>query len=655
VRLLLAGGQREEALERIEARLAQPEAPAFERIALRVLRTKTELASARPERLREGYDEGLRLLGEEALSEREVSELCALMRASAVVEESRSLELASALARRSSPERDRQRARLLLESGPSPLALGLLERAEADQGGPVQSALLRTARFAAGAGEEAVERWLAALPAIARKDDGLPRDERLRAVVLASRARAAEPGSSAALAALCEALCEAGWFQEARETAGQLARSDLEHALAFDARALAALSAFAGLRRCMLEVDRERIGAAVLASAAPASGHGGAGAGGRTRGPVRDLDALLERLDELLVPTRPGGGLVGCVDSPRLSFGIVGELVHPGPRFSKADAAAGLGAEGTRVRGVAAELERLHRFGLFGELSGVGPDGAVLPLLALEWRSGAHLSVPWSGTIALCESADLEPQAARAGAGIAGAALHEGYWLDVDALRVEEAHWRRLSREYSGSEGEARRARLLEFRGFALRARDADELSRLRREPGPLLGEGERVRLARVASGGVPPLDELVAVAGMHEEGHLCDRTRFLPLARHLPRALGFFLDCGASPQRVMEQLEYRAQLIALCDAPDARVPLAQVLEAAEGSSGAGLTPHAAAYERLLRDLLVALDTQLERDLRSFPTLDRERTLAQQLHRLGPPELRELGLQLAHKHGLDQR
>jgi hypothetical protein len=129
---------------------------------------------------------------------------------------------------------------------------------------------------------------------------------------------------------------------------------------------------------------------------------------------------------------------------------------------------------------------------------------------------------------------------------------------------------------------------------------------------------------------------------------------RFLPLARHLPRALGFFLDCGASPTRVMERLEYRAQLVALCDAPDTRIPLAQVLDGAEGGAALGLTPHAAAYLQLLRDLLATLDRELSADAHSFPGLDAGRTLALQLHRLEPEELRRLARGLAHRQGLDR-
>jgi hypothetical protein len=605
--------------------------------------------------VREGYDEGLRLLSEEALTEREVAELYALLRAGAASEESRVLELANALARRSSPERDRLRAQSLLESGSPPLALALLERAEAAQGGPEPNALLRAARFAAGDGALAVERWLAALPARALAPDGLPRDERLRAVVDAQRASTAAQDSSAARVALGEALTAAGWFKEAREVAGGLAHLDLDAALALDARAVAALSAFAGLRRCLMEVDRERMGAALLADIGHGSSAEPAAALRAARAPVRDLDGLLERLDQLLAPTRPSGALAHLVDSPRLSFGFVGELVHPGPRFSRADAQAGLGAQGAPVCGLAADLLALHRFGIFGEMRGSGPDGALLPLLGLEWRSGTHLGVPWAGSVALCEAADLGPQAARAGADIAGAALHEGYWLDVDALRDEESHWRRLARRYEGTEGVARRTQLLAFGGLAVHANDEETLSRLRREQGTLLGEGERVRLARIAERGTPTLDEFIDVAGTHEEGHLCDRTRFLPLSRHWLRALGFLLDCSGSPRRVMERLEYRAQLVALCDAADTRIPLAQVLDAAESGPTAGLTPHSGAYTQLLRDLLATLDRALVRVPHSFPVLDPGRTLAQQLHRLGPEELRELSRRLAHEQGLDRR
>ena len=52
-------------------------------------------------------------------------------------------------------------------------------------------------------------------------------------------------------------------------------------------------------------------------------------------------------------------------------------------------------------------------------------------------------------------------------------------------------------------------------------------------------------------------LDELIEVTATHEEGHLLDRTRFLPLSKHWGAALLFLLESGFSPTRVAESLPY--------------------------------------------------------------------------------------------------
>lgn len=653
-RIETGAGHGEEALALLDQRLSEPEVQEPERTALLVQRAGTAIASPGSARRRAGLEEALRLLGEPGLAEHEVLDLAARVRAAVPQQGDWILELQSALARRSSPARDRLRAELLLEAGPSPLALGLLSRARAARGEELEGALVRAARFSAGQGCAAVEEWLASLPRGLCSEAGLPRDARLCELVRCARRAAAEPSSVQAQSEFGAALEAAGWFREARALAGTLAALDLDRALALDARALAALSAFSGLRRSLQELDLARAGLAVLSARGESDTAPRSAAPPLASARVKDLDSLLERFDDLLAPTRAEGGRAGLVRSPRLSFGPVGELVHPGPRFSAADERAGLGRAGEAVGGLAAQMQRLGRFALFGEMAGSGPDGALLPLVLVEERAGRHLGVDWSGTVAWCESPDLAPRAARAGAGIAGAALHEGYWVDIDSVRRERAHWTRLEREYAGEEGRARRDALLATGGLPLVSSDEERRSRERRAQGALLGEGERVRLARIAERGAPGLDELVDATATHEEGHLCDRTRFLPLARHLPRALGFLMDCGFSPQRVMGRLEYRAQLVALCEVADPRVALAQVLDAAEGGAGSGLTPHAAAYVELLGDLLRVLDRELTRDPQRFPSLDAERTLAQQWHRLGAEELRRLARELAHERGLDR-
>jgi hypothetical protein len=157
-----------------------------------------------------------------------------------------------------------------------------------------------------------------------------------------------------------------------------------------------------------------------------------------------------------------------------------------------------------------------------------------------------------------------------------------------------------------------------------------------RAEPGESLGEVS--------------LDELVAAVARHEEGHLCDRTRFLPLSEHIGLALAFVLDAGVSPRAVQERLEYRAHLTALCVAQDPRLPLVEALETAEGSSLA--LPHGGAYRKLLAEFLGRLERALLARPEDWPELDPERTLAHQLHRLSAEQVRGLALELAQLEGL---
>jgi hypothetical protein len=303
-------------------------------------------------------------------------------------------------------------------------------------------------------------------------------------------------------------------------------------------------------------------------------------------------------------------------------------------------------------------MDRVSRFALVGEvLGGGGPDAAVLARLAAEERRGELLGVPWSGTVVWCEGSDVLGRASRGGARIAGAALHEGYWVDVDAVRDERAGWDELRRSFADGPRE-RVERVLASRGFALTSSMPDRQRRERRRAGALLDEAQRVRLAvlherRDAEGrlGRVGLDELVRVTAAHEQGHLTDRTRLLPVGRNLGAVLGLVLSAGFSPRRILERLEYRAQLVALCAADDPRVALAQVLDAAEHGSGGG-TAHSSAYVELLDDLIETLDRDLAREPGAFPEIDPRRTLVHQLHHLGAEQVRGLSLALAERAGL---
>ena len=311
--------------------------------------------------------------------------------------------------------------------------------------------------------------------------------------------------------------------------------------------------------------------------------------------------------------------------------------------------------------GLATVLARLGRFGVFGQMWGAGgPDGTILQRVLVEERSGEHFGVHWEGTVAWCEGAELKSRAGRAGADISGAALHEGYWIDLAAVRREHEPWRVVEQRFL-SEERARLEGALEIRGLALATPSTDPAARRRerRGAGTLLGAADRVRLAvlrdRSAGGGGAPLvtlDELLLVTAIHEEGHLCDRTRFLPLSHHLLAAARFLFVHGFSPTGVARALEYRAQLTALARAPDPRVPLVSILRAAEGVD-AGATPHGEAYRELLDDLLWVLDRELERDPRAFSEISPDHVLAHQLHWLPPEKLRRLAVTLARRAGLD--
>jgi tetratricopeptide (TPR) repeat protein len=788
-RALVAADSREEAEKILLERMDDPDTRPADRVALEQQSVETGLESLTSRQRSKSYERGLSLLRRRDLDDAEIESLVAKLRLSPSPDDPDLLALESSLAVERSAVRDRLRAELMLESAPTPLALGLLERGVREEKRAVPAgALMRAARFAAGQYARAIEVWLAELPACVLTSRGLPADPRLTRVVDCARklerasaersAAALEPparedGSRSvsaaddALADLGEALVSAGWFREARSVAGELAGADLDRALTIESRALAGQDLIDGVRRLVRKVDLEQ-GSSAPASQADIDTYrvvkDGEGAlrfellGDHTG--VHDLHSLLAAMAPSFARAHVFLGGDGdlervkreLVDSPRMSYGPIGELVHPGPSYSRTDEKSHLGRSGDAVPGLASELDRIGRFGLFGEVAGGGgPDGTLLPRIYVEHKEGAHLGVPWSGTVVWCERAELKSRAGRRGAHISAAALHEGYWVDIDAVRGERALWSALRREFSGPGSRERIARVLAVRGLELESSDPERRSRERTKSGFLLGEGQRVRLALLVERGaherfdaapgsdrrdadprgaetksgvqrasaadaqanerasrndaraneadarandsdaranhrvgrasegdmrataaevhattdderanadVVPLgdvglDELVTVTSTHEEGHLCDRTRFLPLGKHLGAGFLFLLDCGFSPKKVTEMLEYRAQLTCLCDSPDPRVPLAQVLDAAE-QGPSGITPHGSGYTLLLSDLLDVFDAALARDPNQFPRIDPGFTLAHQMHKLGAEEVRTLALSLAHKKRLSR-
>lgn len=617
--------------------------------------------------MRAGYRRGIDLLRHADLPEADLTRLATALAGSLLAGDLESRELQLALAARRSEVRDRLRAQLLVSRSGGPLSLAMAEHWAA----PESSELPRGLYFYAERFSDGVNAWLAQCPPQVLQSDGMPKDERLRRVVESARAAdgASGPARAARLIELGDAFVRAGWFNEAATVADALAAHDLDAALALNDRSIAG------------DLCVERLADRVTAREGKLPKIGDPT---KTRDfeiiELGDRDRVTitrtyDRIDRWLIDLAPvfadAHGLLGgetdvdvvreqLLESPRLDYGPIGALLHPGLRFSAADERAGLGERGAVVPGFAHEIDRLGRFAIIGTLVGRGLDGMILRRVAIEERSGNHLGVAWQGTVAWCEGLDAGGVNDGAGVKISGAALHEGYWVDLRTVRLDHARWKSLESSFDTPAGLRRVARALETRGLPLTVGETnpEARDRQRRSLQPALEQSKRMRLAvlaerRESGAGSVTLGELVECVSVHEEGHLCDRTRYLPLHRNLGSAFFLLLDNGFSPTAIQERLEYRAQLTALCVLPDPRLAFTEVVHSAEVTDD-GPLPHAKAYRRLLSDMLEVLDLNLVQDPTAWPKLDRDRMLLHQLHRLNAEDVRRLSLLVARREGLVQ-
>lgn len=632
-RIELAAGEEDLAADLLAELAGAPDTDEGDRVWLEVELARLELRSSEAARRRRGAHRALALLESAPLIASEAAALVDGLSVWGRVEPGRAA-LHLALARRGLL---RERGALLRDEQPSALALALLDEDAGEPGASsAQDPALRQLRFTHGDPAEEVRAWVRALPAFLR-DGERPRDPDLAELWDAAEALGPPAGwTPTAARRFGAALLNAGWFREAQAFAARVPCGERDLALGLDERARAGRGVVDELVRLGHAFDRDKARRAPQLEA-----------GGDDGAEVRDLEGLLAALAPSLAraswflggPTDPREWEGRLRGSAQIDYGLVGEVLHPGPSFTELDEEAGLGQAGEPVEGWAATLGSLGRFGLFGQGLGQPVDGALLRRVWIEEREGAHLGVPWSGTIAWCDGADLSPRLGRSGARIAGAALHEGYWIDLAVLRAERERWVELLAAHPDG-GVAALA------VTPLRPEEGEEVAGTTL----LLGAADRLRLAVMRDlGGPPPLEVLCEVTAVHEEGHLCDRTLFFPLADHWARVLGFLASTGFSPQVVAERLEERAQLIALCGVGDPRVPLVDLLSAAEAGGG-GPTPHGNAYARLCEQFLEELAVQLEAG--AVTGLDPAAFLGQQVHVLDGEQVRGVALALARRRGL---
>jgi hypothetical protein len=347
-------------------------------------------------------------------------------------------------------------------------------------------------------------------------------------------------------------------------------------------------------------------------------------------------------------------------ESPRLNYGGFAQVVHPGPFFSAEDERLDHGLKGALVPGLALSMAAHNRFAIVGDALGAQPDATVLRRIYIEERSGKHLGAAWRGTVAWCSGTDVRTRAQRAGAEIGGAALHEGYWIDLEQLHRPYSEWLGWEVKFEGEGAQRKLDGILATHGLHLRTAPSSTRTRARERTSTklLLGEADRLRLAvlrdRAEQGdvlGEVSFTEYVEMIATHEEGHLCDRARFLPLSEHLGAVLAFGLEQGFSPIAIQERLEYRAQLVALCELAEPRIALVDLLNVA-ASTDQGMLGHVAAYRDLLADLVQELDKQSSAQPELWPNIQRDHTLVHQLHHLNGEEVRALSLEVARYEGL---
>lgn len=616
-----------------------------------------ELEHPNSDERRRGYERGLSLLSGGQLAEQEIPALVASMEEGRVYGDPTLYRLELALGGEQSQIRSRleadrwlqrgelQLAERLLVDDESAAARSLRELAQSPKG------LFRQRRFF-----EAMQAWLQRQPTQVLDNDGLPSNLGLRAVLEQSRALQGELHAAGDLAAFGDALLAIGWYAEAQIVASALRVEDPLGSRRLRRQALAGRVLLFDLERSLRAVQQDQPDYASEVD------------------PKRPKDSKRGSLDDLL--RRWGRAFADCanvqgratlatslgeifVDSPRMNYGPFAELLHPGPWFSQADEDLGLGRAGEPVPGLALLMARHNRFAVVGQTLFGAPDASVLRRNHVELRRGEHLGTPWSGTVVWCEGADVLSSAQTAGADVGGAALHEGYWIDLDQLRAPFERWRKPALEL-GALGAETLGKILRAPGLRLRtpASQSRERQRERRSIRFPLGQAERLRLAvlmeRAPAGqllGELPFSEFVGLIATHEEGHLCDRTRFLPLSRHIGAWLGFALDNGFSARAIQQRLEYRAQLVALCSIPDPRLALVDLLEAAAATQDSGLG-HGPAYRDLLSDLIAELDGRLLQDPSRYPRLSLDHSLMHQLHLVSPEELRALGTRVAEGEGL---
>jgi hypothetical protein len=279
-------------------------------------------------------------------------------------------------------------------------------------------------------------------------------------------------------------------------------------------------------------------------------------------------------------------------------------------------------------------FDRRGRFAVLGERFG-GPVELMLVPRLCTGRIG-----PQDAHLVLTEAPVVKSYLQYRDVLLSGAALHRFLYVDLAAIEDDVTElFRRLERH--DGDPTAVLADPAELAPDRASRRSLDEPAEI------TIKLRARAYLEARAFGNDPPVDLLFdAVEGVlqHELVHLEDADRYLPLGWNLLAELPMLIANGFQPRNIEAWLEMRAQCAALVRARNPFWILANCTAYLPRRDD-GLTPHGDGYAELLGAMVAWIDEHPE----SFPSIDRDQVILQQLDRLNVEEIRWLARAVARQ------
>ncbi|MFI5404026.1 MAG: hypothetical protein ACHQ1G_13890, partial [Planctomycetota bacterium] len=269
------------------------------------------------------------------------------------------------------------------------------------------------------------------------------------------------------------------------------------------------------------------------------------------------------------------------------------------------------------------ELAGMGLLLVIGQRSGGPPEAMLAQLVRREPRTRVRVrgtevdrEVAWIGTRHLSGYQEW-----AGGGDLAGLALQGIVLVDLHAI----ARW----------EGEIarRRAQLAPRAGEILAERALDD------RPATAIDDPAGVEDRLCLEGRVDLKGEVLK----HEEAHLVDAERHLPVLKHPLRNFELALRGGFSASEILALLERNAQLAAIAEGPAPRIALATCCAAL----GRG-DPHGVGYSAIVEAFVEEIDARPGR----YPEIDAACVIVQQLHRLSDAQIRAIARSIADAWGL---